>query len=231
MLGHIVLVEEKGRRPVRTREEVMGLGFCKMAVPVSPGLSAWRVERRLEKAARMLEAAGVRRVLAAPGFPGWPRLALHGLLAVDVAPFCQAMAAPLALAALERRGCKPEGAVAALRGSRVTRPFFQCAEALCRRVKGLTVSAPSGGEALALYLRREYGVAVLEEGAADLTVAFSPEEEEAKEVLALYGPQPDLLGLSFALRDTELPGSFEPLPLLAALWEEGRLTPEELTVR
>lgn len=230
MLGHIVLTEERGSRPVQEREEVLGLSVCRVTVPAPASLNGWRLNRRLEKAARMLEQAGIRRVLAAPGFPGWPRLSARGILGVETAPFCQAMAAPLVLAALERRGTAPERAVVALRGNRVTRSFFQAAEALCPRVRALTVCAPSGGEALATYLRREYGVAVLERGTADLTVCFSQEEGGMEGALMLCSSWPELLNLSITLKDAALPACFEPLPLLAALWEEGRITPDQLAV-
>ncbi len=90
------------------------------------------------------------------------------------------MAGELALTALERDGCPLERAVVALRGGRVSRPFFQTAVALCARVRGVVVYAPTGGAELADYLRREYGLPVLERERPNLTLEFSPVQAEGE---------------------------------------------------
>lgn len=230
MLGHIIIIEEKGRTPVLERETVLGLPLLRASVPAPEGARPRAVERRVGKAARALAAEGVRRVLTEADFPWRPVLGQWGLRDVDPEALCQAMAAPLALAALEKRGVDPARATVALRGNRVSRPFFQAAVQLCARVRGLVVEAPSGGGALADHLRREYGVPVLEEGRGELTVGFSQSGGDGETQLRLYGPEPDLLGMALGLTEKRLPPEFDTLPLLAALWEEGRISQDELTV-
>ena len=125
MLGHIIIIEEKGRTPVLEREIVLGLPLLRASVPAPEGARPRAVERRVGKAARALAAEGVRRVLTEADFPWRPVLGQWGLRDVDPEALCQAMAAPLALAALEKRGVDPARATVALRGNRVSRPFFR----------------------------------------------------------------------------------------------------------
>ena len=70
-------------------------------------------------------------------------------------------AVPLTLEALERRGLAPDRATVALRGSRVDHALARTAAQLCPLVRRLVVDAPRGGEDLALWLHREFGVPVL----------------------------------------------------------------------
>lgn len=225
MLGHMAMTGEKGWKTVLDSREVLGLPLVRALVPGVEGRHEKRRARRVERAARRLREAGVRRVLAGPGFPYWEQLEAQGLRGVDPEPMCQAMAAELALAALARDGRPPERAVVALRGGRVSRPLFQAAVALCPRVRGVEVCVPGGGAELADHLRREYGLPVLERERPDLVLEFSPVQAGAGDdrTMALYGPSPRLLGLT--LRPAmPIPGDFAPLPLTAALWEMGLLS-------
>lgn len=90
--------------PVVTEERVLGLRCLRVSVPVRPGLREDRRKRRAEQGAAALYRAGVRRALTAEDFPDWPALEGQGLRSVDPEPFCQAIAVPLALAALRRAG-------------------------------------------------------------------------------------------------------------------------------
>lgn len=190
--------------------------------------------RRAALGADRLAKAGCRRVLTAPDFPCWEALTARGLRPVDPEPLCQAMAGPLALGWLERRGAAPQSAVVALRGARVSRALFDAAVLLCPRVRLLAVSAPDGGEELRRFLREEFGAAALEAGVAraDCTLLFSPEEgTPTGGVLRLHGPRPDLDGLALDAPEAALPGALEALPALSLLWEEGRLPTEKILVR
>lgn len=226
MLGHMALTGEKGWKTIVDRREVLGLPLVRVLVPGVKGRNEKRLERRIDRAARRLREMGVRRVLTGPAFPYWDRLERQGLRGVDPEPMCQAMAAELALAALERDGCPLKRAVVALRGGRVSRPFFQTAVALCARVRGVVVYAPAGGAELADYLRREYGLPVLERERPDLTLEFSPVQAEGENgrTMVLHGQNLNLLGLTLRPPDMLLPGEFDPLPLTAALWEMGLLS-------
>ena len=144
---------------------------------------------------------------------------------MDPEPFCQAIAVPLALAALRRAGILRVRATVALSGPRVSRPLFAAAERLCPQVRHLVVDVPGEGEELAAWLREEYGAAVLRPGGAapDVTLAFGPGGEERGRVLRLYGLK-CLANNSPIPEEGGLPPDLAPLPLLSLLWECGRLT-------
>ena len=88
-----------------------------------------------------------------------------------------------------------------------------------------------GAGGLAGRLRREYGVPVLPEGelgqAAVIFQAGCPLRERVS--LELSGPSPRLAGLSIAAPRLE-ERDREDLPLLAALWEGGRLSAGDIKI-
>lgn len=230
MLGHILFAEEKGRWPRVAYEQVGGMTLLGITVPVLPQTGEGAIARRMDKAARLLVKQGVRRVLTPQDFPRWDILRQRGLVGVDPAALCAMLAAPLTVAALERRGIVPHRAVVALRGIRVSRAFFQAAAELATVVRGIIVTSPNGGEALSAHLRREYGVPILEEGAGaetDLTVAFSPLADGAQDAVKLYG-KPELQGVRLMLKEGSWPDHFEALNLAAALWEAGVISLSDL---
>lgn len=145
LVGIVALEERRGRRPVVTEERVLGLRCLRVSVPVRPGLREDRRKRRAEQGAAALYRAGVRRALTAEDFPDWPALEGQGLRSVDPEPFCQAIAVPLALAALRRAGILRVRATVALSGPRVSRPLFAAAERLCPQVRHLVVDVPGEG--------------------------------------------------------------------------------------
>ena len=186
-------------------------------------------ERRLRRAGRTLRRGGALRVLAPRDV--LPLLAGFGLHPVDPQPFVRAQGTSLVLAALERLHLAPDRAAVALRGGRVDRDMVRTAEQLCRRVRSLVIDAPQGGGELAARLRREYGVPVLPPGerghAALLFQEGRPAEEEV--LLEVFGPQPRLAGLTLSAPGLE-EGDRESLPLLAVLWECGRLAPQDIKI-
>ena len=220
------------QRDAAEEERVLGLRCLRVSVPVRPGLREDRRKRRAEQGAAALYRAGVRRALTAEDFPDWPTLEGQGLRSVDPEPFCQAIAVPLALAALRRAGILRVRATVALSGPRVSRPLFAAAERLCPQVRHLVVDVPGEGEELAAWLREEYGAAVLRPGGAapDVTLAFGPGGEERGTVLRLYGPVPGLAGLRPTPEEGGLPPDLAPLPLLSLLWECGRLTEGQIRI-
>ena len=191
-------------------------------------------ERRLKRAGRSLCAGGAVRALVPAGFDRWPLLLKLGLRPVDPGAFLRAQAAPLAASLLERQGLAPDRATVALRGRRADGEMLRAALALCPRVRRLTISAPQGGEELAAWLRREYGLPILPadapaQAALLLQPGTEPEDANPCPALALFGPEPDLAGLRLSAPDLA-PTDREDLPLLSALWEGGRLGPEQLTI-
>lgn len=191
-------------------------------------------ERRLKRAGRSLCAGGAVRALVPAGFDRWPLLLKLGLRPVDPGAFLRAQAAPLAASLLERQGLAPDRATVALRGRRADGEMLRAALALCPRVRRLTISAPQGGEELAAWLRREYGLPILPadapaQAALLLQPGTEPEDANPCPALTLFGPEPDLAGLRLSAPDLA-PTDREDLPLLSALWEGGRLGPEQLKI-
>lgn len=191
-------------------------------------------ERRLKRAGRSLCAGGAVRALVPAGFDRWPLLLKLGLRPVDPGAFLRAQAAPLAASLLERQGLAPDRATVALRGRRADGEMLRAALALCPLVRRLTISAPQGGEELAAWLRREYGLPILPadapaQAALLLQPGTEPEDANPCPALTLFGPEPDLAGLRLSAPDLA-PTDREDLPLLSALWEGGRLGPEQLKI-
>ncbi|MGO5061266.1 hypothetical protein ACTQ3Z_05705 [Lawsonibacter sp. LCP25S3_F5] len=191
-------------------------------------------ERRLKRAGRSLCAGGAVRALVPADFDRWPLLLKLGLRPVDPGAFLRAQAAPLAASLLERQGLAPDRATVALRGRRADGEMLRAALALCPRVRRLTISAPQGGEELAAWLRREYGLPILPadapaQAALLLQPGTEPEDANPCPALTLFGPEPDLAGLRLSAPDLA-PTDREDLPLLSALWEGGRLGPEQLKI-
>ena len=191
-------------------------------------------ERRLKRAGRSLCAGGAVRALVPAGFDRWPLLLKLGLRPVDPGAFLRAQAAPLAATLLEHQGLSPDRATVALRGRRADGEMLRAALALCPRVRRLTISAPQGGEELAAWLRREYGLPILPadapaQAALLLQPGTEPEDANPCPALTLFGPEPDLAGLRLSAPDLA-PTDREDLPLLSALWEGGRLGPEQLKI-
>lgn len=225
MYGRIVFAETK--RVALRQEELAGVTFQTVYVPAhSP------TRRRIRKAARLLCRSGVRRVLVPPDFSYWPQLERFDVIPVDPVPFLQAMAVPLALAVLADRGVLPEHATIVLAGNRVSKALRDAALALCPRIQQLVIFAPAGGEGLADYLRREYGLPLLEYcRTPHLVLLFSDAELEAKApVLRICAPVPDLLGFSLRPTTTALPENCETISFLAALWEAGHLAARDIAV-
>ena len=233
LVGIAALDVRNGRKIELMEERVLGLSLLRASIPVPAAAREGRLRRRTARGAAQLIRAGVRRVLTAPDFPCWPELEAAGLRPVDPAPFCQAIAGPLALAGLRRAGILRTRATVALAGPRVTRPLFAAAELLCPRVRHLVVDVPGEGEELAAWLREEYGTAVLapEAAAPDIALRFGPGGgEKGGMSLRLYGPAPELAGLCPAPAEGKLPEGLAPLPLLALLWECGRLGPGQIQI-
>ena len=203
------------------RGERYGLPVLEAEVSAANG---WRARRTLRSAARRLVRMGVRRALAPPDFLGWEVLERAGLRPVDPLPFLRFHAGELALAALGRAGVPPSCGTVALRGRWADRDFLRAAEFLCPRVRGLVLSAGESGDELAAWLRRTYGVPVYPDGAeVSVAVRFDGTAQAGGgRVLSLYGDTPELAGVRLCANRLE-EGDREDLPLLAALWETGKL--------
>ncbi|NCB63716.1 MAG: hypothetical protein EOM52_08915 [Clostridia bacterium] len=224
MLGRICIDHTRRFRVALEEEEILGLRLLKALVP-APGRAG-----QLRRAARLLAKKKVGRVLVPDGFADWEGLERYGLKRVETEDFCRAIAAPLTLAALRRMDVADESATVVLRGERVTRAMRMAAIALCQRVRNVVISAHIGGEGLQAELRREYGVPNMEEGRGripDVALHFSESHGNAAVIFRLYGRDPDLNGLQVGCAYPGIPGDCEQLPLLAALWETGKLRADD----
>lgn len=233
MVGVVELKETKGRRPVITEERLLGLRCLQTEIPVRPGLGERRLGRRVDKGARLLVRAGVRRVVTAADFPCWDRLVQNGLRPVEPERFCQALALPLTLAALRRQGVPPAQASVVLSGPGASHALLRAAEELCPRVRRLSVDVPGEGEALADWLWREFGAARVSPDAgseADVALRFGPEGRTGRTTFELYGLRPGLAGLRLIPPEGVGKRGLDTLPVLALLWEEGRLDPQKIMI-
>lgn len=225
MLGQLKWEQGKWGRP--EREKLYGVQVLRTEADPSGPLGRWRIRR----AGKALRRNGAFQVLLPPEFDEWPLLCELGLHPVETAAFVRAQSVPLVLEGLERRGIALDRATVALRGVRVDGDVRRAALELCPKVKNLVVDIPGGGEALAQWLRREFGIPILppREG-AQLGVRFHPCCTGGDEAaLGLYGPKPDLAGLS--LEAPELAeGDRRDLSLMAALWEAGRLGRKDIKI-
>ncbi len=225
MFGQL-LVDRSGWGTVR-RGELYGLPVLR----AKAGLDSWMGELRLQRAGRSLWKAGASRTLVPAGFRRWEALEACGLRPIDLGPFLRAQSVPLALEALEHRGLDPSRTTVALRGTRAGRDMLRTAAALCPQVRRLVIAAPQGGAELASWLRWEFGIPILppaEQG--EVALRFSPGPAGSEEpALELYGPSPDLAGLTLTAPALAQEDS-RSLPLLAALWEGGRLSQTELKI-
>lgn len=225
MLGQLCFLPS-GRSRVR-RTELYGLPVLRASLRPTGWWGQWRMERAL----RALQTRGVRTVLLPSDFDRWETLEALGLRPVDPVPLLQAAAGPLALALLARAGIAPTQATVALRGERAGPELRRAAELLCPQVRQLVIDAPRGGTALAEDLRRRFGVPLLpRETAGDVGVLFSPGSVGTdRQTLRLSSPAPDLAGLRLSLPGLEEKDR-EKLPLLAALWQAGRLPVDRLKI-
>lgn len=228
MLGWIEWRETEERARV---ERIGGARFLAVTVVRGSGL---RAALSQHFAARYLRRSGVTRAVFPSGCSA-ARFAAQGIEPVEAAPLRAALAAEIALCALEQEGIAPEGAAAALCAARVTREVETAAETLARRVRYLILRTEQGGWALARALRRSLGVAVTVEPprartAAEVTVYFDAESAAAGDGrgLALFDPT---LRVDYAAPLLAAYPAMEGEQLLAALCAAQTLRRGEVTVR
>lgn len=221
LLGRL-WASDGGRGKVQ-RGEVLGLPILECRVDLD---GRWG-KRRAEKALRRLAKRGAGQVLLPREFP-WPELpARFGLTAVEPTPLIRAMAAPLALAALDRGGVERDRACVALAGRPGTGEMARAAHQLCGQVRRLAL--PPGE--LADGLRREYGIPILPpDSPAHAALLFQREgRADAPCVLRLWAGEEGLDGLT--IQCPILPeGQGEDIFLLSALYQTGKVGRQDLKV-
>ena len=226
MFGYCRVVSEK--RGVRLETiRLCGMPLC--ALEVKTG--RWEA-RRLSRGGKKLARSGVRRVLTPEGFPHWELLERWGLSAPDPIPLLRRMVPDLALKWLAVQGKPAHLGVVALRGRRGGE-LTAAAEALCPEVGGLVLDTPDG-EALARQLRANYGMAPLGKeyrGKVDISINFAPDlRGDGDCMLELWPGAARKPGLRLAIQGMPEPEFCDGLPLLAALWDSGRLDPCQIEI-
>jgi len=202
-------------------EQVNILGLPVLWVSVPAG-GYWE-KRKLVRAERLLIRGGVRRLLPLLDDPGWD----VSVPEVDPLPLYRAMADRLVLELLNGRGVEPCRSTVVLVGEQVDGDLARTAHQLCPSVRMLHLGAGRGGERLARELYREFGAAVSFGGRADVRVRFSGPAQPGE--LVLCG-RPELLGMCVEAPELCLPERLQPMPLLTALWQSGRLDLKEMSV-
>ena len=202
------------------RVDILGLRVLWVNVPTG---GVWE-KRRAARAERLLIRQGIRRRLPVRTATEWK----VSLPPVEPRSLYRALAAELALAILKRNGIRPEESTVALVGDAVDGDMAAAARNLCPQVRTLLIRANYGGGRLAQLLYREFGAAAVADGRADVRVRFSGAPQPGELVLC---DRPQLLGLEPELPETVFPEQLEPLPLIAALWQSGRITVKELRLR
>lgn len=211
MLGWIRLGSERKLRV--ERQGLLGLSLLVLHLPERERGMA----RRAAKGARLLARNRVTRVLAPPDFPWWNELRSCGLRPVETRALRCALAPAWVEVSLAAGNVVPTRAVVCLRGERESPEMVCLARQLCVRVRNLTFDVPGRCE-IGKSLRREFGLPVL------------PARNARPDLVLRFEDGPILEGARYALRGCELPENCESLPLLSALWENGRVKTEDIRI-
>ena len=224
MIGRVRHLREKGRGTSEI-ECFHGLALLTVTFYQPDGLRQKAVERRLRQLHRTFQKMGVSRVILPPEFPytGY----FTAVKPVDTLNFYRGTADLLVLGQLGKRGILPSSARVALTAPRLCPELKEAARRLCRQVRELRIDVPGEeGARFAQELQRSCGLPVMPRTLPiDVTAAFGPSEEAAD--LRLWGDEPCLGGLCLRAEGVDLPDDLEQ-PLLALLWEQGRLKREQI---
>ena len=169
MFGFLLLQEGAKRRRAAVQcdtKTICGVRF--FAVTVAQSGSALLRRRRLRKAARLMERAGVHTALFPQTFSDLAPFEKHGVHAAEETYLRRMKAAAIARRAMAARGLCGADCCAALLGDRMDAALRAALMELALEVRYTMLRASGGAEECAV-LRREYGVSVLREpGAAQL---------------------------------------------------------------
>lgn len=226
LLGQIVWVEEPTSRPSLQLVEIMGMRVLQGELSQRGHFLKWRQKKLL----RALRRQGVGRLLAPSDFSGWEMAHEMGFARVNVRPFLRSNSGRLLLMAMKKRGLQPQSCTVALRGTRVGRDMTTAADWLQPQVRDIAITACHGGEHLQRYLRHQWGLAVATDGSGvDGVIRYDEGgAPQGRVVLSLFGSQPQLGDLVPNITNFPQFLQTEPLELLAALWEAGKIEGDTL---
>lgn len=214
----------RGRGQSRLQSEILS-GMTVLALPFyePDGLSRNRLDRRIRMLERAFRRMEIGRVIVPDDFPYRDRLEL--IRPLEAMPLYRAVADLLVLDILDRKGISPGRARAALAGPRLCPELCEAAERLCTVVRELRIDVPGEeGENFTRYLQHEFGIPVIPRMVTvDAAIAFG--ETGYPSDLRLWGKQE----IRLSAEGVRLPTEIEQ-PVLALLWEQGRVKREELRV-
>lgn len=212
MLGRIQW--GSGRKAALRTEQIHGLSVLTVELPQR----SRRWKREIRRGAELLRKNHVIRVLTPAQFPWWSILEQEGLRPVETRMLRCILAPVWVTAQLKRKNIPPEQAVLCLKGERSDPALAQLARELCPLVRSMVFDIP-GGNGVAERLRREMGIPVLPGDFGDVHLTLQLDEG------------PVLAGAEITLSGRELPPDCDGVSLIGALWENGRIQPEEIALK
>lgn len=203
-----------GRKVVLRTEQILGLSVLTVELPQN----SRKRKREVNKAAVLFRKNRVIRVLAPPDFPWWSELVQFRLRPVETR-LLRCMLAPAWVAVqLNRQSIPQETAILRLKGERSEPALERLARELCPMVRSLVFDIPGGNET-ANRLRHEMGIPVL------------PSDFSEAHLTLWLDEGPVLTGAEITLPGRELPADCDRIPLIGALWENGRIQAEEIALK
>lgn len=231
----------KGKSMKLYQQGILHMRFAAVEVARGERTPEVLMRRRVQAVARKLQKAGVSRVVLPENFPYLQQLGKYGISPVSTLPLRRQLAAEWVQVAMEEQGLSGSSAKVAVTASQMTAELVRTVTELSLRNRYVLLEVPYGGEELGRQLRREYGVSLLLEPAA--------EQMEEAEALVLFDNRPDLqrknpvvlelyqganpsippLVLPPALEE-QLPKDVDRGQLLTALQEGGVLRPGQIVL-
>ena len=135
---------------------INGVRFRAVYVSEGQGL---RARLSASAAASALRREGVRLALFPPDYPFPVPFARRGVTPPPLAPLYRDAATAIVRRYMELHGVDPRTAMVAFAAGRATPELRRCVTELCGQIRYIALCVPNGGEALALSLRRDFGVA------------------------------------------------------------------------
>ena len=202
------------------QEFVLGMPLLRLEVPVKLN------QRRCRHIRRWLERCGVHQLLNRPKH--WPETEtlppLNSTRALWITKTPEA-----AFVLLAQAGVSPARGRIELCANCFTPELAGTVMALADSVRAFSFSCPVP-EAFCWQLQRDHGLCPrLGGGTADLSICFSPAQRT--HALPLWQERPEISGLRLTAPGLECPVGCPEVPLLAALWAQGRIGTEEVRIR
>ena len=148
--------------------------------------SAFLLERRLKKAARILVKNRIQKVLFERDFTKNEVFRRFGLVSATERTLERRMAGTITQAVLRRKNRTPEALCLAIEGEETDSAVQDALLALAPRVRYVILNTNGGGDALCASLRREYGISVRQRAGAgellraDVILTFGAAEPEGR---------------------------------------------------